>query len=74
MIRQVSMMRGGAVEKEKSLHARGPGFDSRPGNFCPLLGAVFVLLRFFFSRFFLPIDWFQFIHSDAPLQFYETLR
>ena len=44
MIRHVSeydsMMRGAAVEKEKTSHAGGPGFDSRPGNFFPLLGAV----------------------------------
>ena len=68
-----SMMRGAAVEKEKTSHAGGPGFDSRPGNFSPF-GGRFVLLRFFFSTLFLPIDWFQFIHSDAPLQLYEMLR
>ena len=45
------MMQSGAVEKEKSLYARGPGFDSRPWNFFPFLGR-FVLLRFFFQLFF----------------------
>ena len=45
------MMQSGAVEKEKSSYARGPGFDSRPWNFFPFLGR-FVLLRFFFQLFF----------------------
>ena len=45
------MMQSGAVEKEKSSYARGPGFDSRPWNFFPFLGR-FVLLRFLFSTFF----------------------
>ena len=51
MTRHVSIMRGGAVEKEKTSHARGPGFDSRPGIFFSFLGS-FVLFRFFFSTFF----------------------
>ena len=67
------MMQSGAVEKEKSSYARGPGFDSRPWNLFPFLGR-FVLLRFFFQLFFLPFDWFQFIHSDAPLQLHNVLR
>ena len=68
------MMQSGAVEKEKSSYARGPGFDSRPWNFFPFLGR-FVLLRFFFQLFFfLTFDWFQFIHSDAPLQLHNVLR
>ena len=45
------MMRSGAVEKEKTLHARGPGFDSRQGFFSPFLSR-FVLFRFFFQFFF----------------------
>ena len=51
MTRHNSMMQGGVVEKEKTPHARGPGFDSRPWNFFPFLGR-FVLLRFFFQLFF----------------------
>ena len=45
------MMRSGAVEKEKTLHARGPGFDSRQVFFSPFLSR-FVLFRFFFQLFF----------------------
>ena len=52
MIRHVSMMRGGAVEKEKTSHGRGPGFDSRPGNFFPLLGADLFCFVSFFQPFF----------------------
>ena len=66
------MMRSGAVEKEKTLHTRGPGFDSQQVFFSPFLSR-FVLFRFFF-QLFLPIDWFQFIHSNAPLQLHEILR
>ena len=40
MTRHISMMRGGAVEKEKTSHARGPGCDSRPGIFFLLFWAV----------------------------------
>ena len=58
MTRHDSIMQGGAVEKEKTPHARGPGFESPPDNFFPFF--------FVFFQFFLPIDWFQFIHSDAP--------
>ena len=53
------MMRGGAVEKEKTSHASGPGLSSRPGFFFPFFGRFFFfLLHFFFSTFFLPIDGF----------------
>ena len=45
------MMRSGAVEKEKTLHARGPGFDPRQVFFSPFLSR-FVLFRFFFQLFF----------------------
>ena len=59
MTRHDSIMQGGAVEKEKTPHARGPGFESLPEN-------VFPFFLSFFNFFFLPTDWFQFIHSDAP--------
>ena len=58
MTRHDSIMQGGAVEKEKTPHARGPGFESLPENFFPFF------LSFF--NFFFTSDWFQFIHSDAP--------
>ena len=59
MTRHDSMMQGGAVKKEKTPHARGPGFESLQENFFPFFLS-------FFNFFFLPTDWFQFIHSDAP--------
>ena len=58
MTRHDSIMQGGAVAKEKTPHARGLGFESLSENVFPF----FCL----FSIFFLPTDWFQFIHSDAP--------
>ena len=45
MTRHDSIMQGGAVEKEKTPHARGPGFESLPENFFPLF---FVFFQFFF--------------------------
>ena len=45
------MMQSGAVEKEKSSYARGPGFDSRPWNFFPFFGP-FCFVAFLFSTFF----------------------
>ena len=74
MIRHIRMMRSGAVEEEKTSHARGPGFDSRPGIFFPFFGPFCFVHFFFVNFFFLPIDWFQFIHRDAPLQLHEMLR
>ena len=51
MTRYINLMRNGAVQKERTSHARGPGFDSRPGIFFPFLGR-FVLFRFFSQLFF----------------------
>ena len=45
------MMRSGAVEKEKTLHARGPGFDSRQGFFFSFFES-FCFVSFLFSTFF----------------------
>ena len=45
MTRHNSMMQGGVVEKEKTPHARGPGFESLPENFFPFF---FVFFQFFF--------------------------
>ena len=59
MTRHNSMMQGGVVEKEKTPHARGPGFESLPEN-------IFPFFFVFFQFFFLPTDWFQFIDSAAP--------
>jgi len=75
MTRQISMIRAGAVEREKTSHARGPGPDSRPGIFSPFLGP-FSFASFFFSTFFVYLltGFSQFIHSDAPLQLHEMLR
>ena len=67
------MRRGGAVEKENSAHARGPGFYSWPGNFFPLFWAVLFCFVSFLI-FFLPIGWFQFILGVAPLHIREVLR
>ena len=39
------MIQGGAVEKEKTPHARGPGFESLPENFSPFFLSFF---NFFF--------------------------
>ena len=47
-----SMMRGAAVEKEKTSHAGGPGFDSRPGNFFPFWGPFCFASFLFFNTFF----------------------
>ena len=44
------MMRSGAVEK-KTLHARGPGFDSRPSVFFFFFES-FCFVSFLFSTFF----------------------
>ena len=75
MTRQVSMMRAGAVEKEKTSHARGPGFDSRPGVFSPFLGPFYFTSFLFFNIFFYLLTGFsRFIHSDAPLQLHKMLR
>ena len=46
MTRHNSMMQGGAVEKEKTPHARGPGFESLPENFFPFFLSFF---NFFFT-------------------------
>ena len=48
------MMRAGAVEREKTSHARGPGFDSRPGIFSPFLGPFSFASFLFFNILFLP--------------------
>ena len=46
MTRHDSMMQGGAVEKEKTPHARGPGFES---NFrFEFFSLFFVFFQFFF--------------------------
>ena len=45
MTRHNSMMQGGVVEKEKTPHARGPGFESLPENFFPFFLSFF---NFFF--------------------------
>ena len=47
MTRHDSMIQGGAVEKEKTPHARGPGFESLPVNFFPFF--FFVFFNFFFT-------------------------
>ena len=40
-------MRGGAVEKENTSPARGPGFDSRPGIFFSFFGVLLCFVSFF---------------------------
>ena len=49
---------------------------STPGRefFSPFLGRFVLFISFLSTFFFLPIDWFQFIHRDAPLQLHEMLR
>ena len=47
---------------------------STPGKGFFLLFRVVLFCFVSFFNFFLPIDWFQFIHSNAPLQLHEILR